>query len=256
MTSDPTIALVLLACFGLVAGIGITAVGPGGVLATVGLFLFTGLSPAAVAGTAIVTHIATGLLGTLAYVRSGQLREANTRRTALVLAAAAIAGTPVGVLINVVIPTGLFGILLASFVVLVAALVWHRQRGDASGEPHHPRHGTTLLVVGGLVVAVASGMFGVGGPLLTVPLLVAIGTPMLPALAAAQVQSIVIASIGTIGYLSQGSIDWPLALLVGVPELCGVLIGWKIAHTVPTSYLKRGMIIALLAVAPFLVLHG
>lgn len=35
------------------------------------------------------------------------------------------------------------------------------------------------------------------------------------ALAAAQAQSLVIATIGTIGYALRGSIDWPLALVVG-----------------------------------------
>lgn len=254
--NDPMMALAFLAAFGLVAGIGITAVGPGGVFATVGLFLFTGLPPATVAGTAIVTHVATGSLGTLAYARSGQLREANTRRTALVLAGTAVVGTPVGVRTNLVVSAGLFGILLAVFVVFVAALVWHRQRGDRPDEQRHPRHAMALLVGGGLVVSIVSGMFGVGGPLLTVPLLVAVGTPMLPALAAAQVQSIVISSVGALGYFVHGSIDWPLAAVVGIPELLGVLIGWKIARTVPARQLKRIMIIALLAAAPFLALRG
>ncbi len=252
----PLITLVLLGCFGLVAGIGITAVGPGGVLVTVGLLLCTGLSTPAVAGTAIVTNIATGSLGTFSYVRSGQLREPHTRRTALVLAGTAVVGTPVGVLINFTIPAGWFGILLALFVTFVAALVWHRQRAARLEDQQDPRHALPLLIGGGLVVAVVSGMFGLGGPLLTVPLLVAIGTPMLPALAAAQVQSMLIASVGSLGYLSQGSIDWPLAFVVGVPELVGVLIGWKIAHTVPTRHLTRAMIVALLAVAPFLAFHG
>lgn len=248
--------LVLLAGIGLVAGIGITAVGPGGVFATIGLFLFTGLPPATVAGTAMVTHIATGSLGSLAFLRSGQLRERNTRRTALVLAATALIGTPVGVFVNYRIPGHLFGVLLALFVVFVAALVWLRERRALTPGQHHPEHAMSLLIIGGLAVAVASGMFGVGGPLLTVPLLVAIGTPMLPALAAGQVQSVVIAGVGSVGYLSQGSIDWGLALVVGIPELCGVLIGWRIARRVPGHQLKRVMIVVLLAVAPFLALHG
>jgi uncharacterized membrane protein YfcA len=254
--NEPAIVLVVLACFGVIAGIGITAVGPGGVLATVGLFLVTGLSPAQVAGTAIVTHVATGSLGSLAYFRSGQLRERVTRRIAIILAAAAVVGTPLGVLVNLVIPGQLFGILLACFVIVVALLVWIRARGNVDDERHHPAHSTALLIGGGFVVAVASGMFGVGGPLLTVPLLVAIGTPMLPALAAAQVQSVVISTVGTIGYLSQGSIDWPLALVVGIPELCGVIIGWKIAQRTSQRRLKGAMIVALLIVAPVLALHG
>lgn len=124
------------------------------------------------------------------------------------------------------------------------------------GPRHHPRHGLALLIAGGLVVGVASGMFGVGGPLLTVPLLVAIGTPILPALAAAQVQSVIISGVGTVGYLSQSAIDWPLALIVGIPELLGVVIGWRIARRVPTRHLKRILIITLVAVAPLLVLYA
>jgi uncharacterized protein len=59
--------------FGLDAGIGITAVRPGGVLATVGLFTLTPPSPTQVAGTALVTDIATGMLGSAAYLRSAAL---------------------------------------------------------------------------------------------------------------------------------------------------------------------------------------
>ncbi|WGW11565.1 sulfite exporter TauE/SafE family protein [Saxibacter everestensis] len=254
--TDPIVALVLLASFGLIAGIGITAVGPGGVLATVGLFLFTDLPPATVAGTAIVTHIATGSLGTFAYFRSGHLREANTRRIALILAGTALIGTPVGVLVNFVVPSKLFGILLGLFLTFIAVLTWLRHRNSSAEAQGHPRHSMSLLIGGGIAVAVASGMFGVGGPLLTVPLLVAIGTPMLPALAAAQAQSVIISGVGTVGYLSQGSIDWPLAIVVGVPELCGVLIGWKIARAVSPDQLRRVMIATLLAVVPFLAFHG
>lgn len=245
-------SILLLAFIGLVAGIGITAVGPGGVLATIGLFLFTGLSPTAVAGTAMVTHVATGTVGSLAYLRSGHLRGGQTARIAVMLLATAIVGTPVGVLLNSVVSSRAFGILLAGFVTVVAVLVWYRHR-RAADDGLHPRHPTAALIAIGLLVAVASGMFGVGGPLLTVPLLVVIGTPILPALATAQVQSIIISVVGSVGYLSIGAIDWRLAFIVGVPELCGVLIGWKIARAVPARYLRWAMIVILIAVAPFLV---
>lgn len=248
------IVLVALAAFGLVAGIGITAVGPGGVLATVGLFLCTDLPPAAVAGTAIVTNVATGLVGSFAYLRSGHLAEPDTARTARVLAGTAVVGTPVGVLANFLVPGRFFGLLLASFVVMVALLVWVRQRKDT--EERTSPLPTAALVGGGVAIAVVSGMFGVGGPLLTVPLLVAVGTPMLSAVAASQVQSVIVSTVGAAGYLSQGSIDWRLAAVVGVPELCGVLIGWQVARRVPGRHLIRVMIAALLVVAPFLALHG
>lgn len=246
--------LVLLAGLGLVGGIGITALGPGGVLPTIGLFALTALTPAQVAGTAIVTHVATGALGTAAYQRSGHLREPRTRRTALVLGGTALLGTPVGVLINSRVSERTFGLILGVFVAVVALLLWYREARPPVGRRHHPR-GATVVVLG-LAVAAASGIVGIGGPMLTVPLLIGLGTPVLEALASAQAQSIVIAGVGTIGYLAHGSIDWGLAVLVGVPELAGVLLGWKIAQALPTRTLKIVLIVVLLALAPYLALRG
>jgi uncharacterized membrane protein YfcA len=102
-----------------------------------------------------------------------------------------------------------------------------------------------LLVLAGLV----------GGPMLTVPLLVACGTRILESLAAAQAQSVVIAGVGTIGYLACGAIDWPLAALIGVPELAGVLIGWRIARILSSRVLAHVLVIALFAMAPYLALQ-
>lgn len=247
--------LALLAVLGLVGGVGITAFGPGGVLVTIGLFAFTDLPASAVAGTAIVTHIGTGLLGSAAYLHSGQLRERLTRRTAGILCASALAGTPLGVLVNTAISHRSFGALLGVFVAVVAVLVWYREyRPGTRRDSEHAS--LPVLAVLGFGVAVASGLFGVGGPLLTVPLLVVLGVPLLASLAAAQVQSVVIAAVGTAGYLADGSISWSLAVLVGVPELVGVLIGWKIAHALPTRTLKYALVCVLLALAPYLALRG
>ena len=77
--------------------------------------------------------------------------------------------------------------------------------------------GARVVLPIGLAVALVSGLFGLGGQLLTVPLLISIGAPMLPALGAAQAQSIVIAGVGTVGYALRGAIAWPLVLVVGVP---------------------------------------
>ncbi|MFH9570815.1 sulfite exporter TauE/SafE family protein [Streptomyces sp. NPDC017454] len=246
--------LIALGLLGLVGGIGITAVGPGGVLPTIGLFALTGLTPAEVAGTAIVTHVATGALATAAYTRSGQLREPGTRHTALVLAASAVVGTPLGVMLNSFVSERAFGLVLAVFVAGVAGLVWFRERHGRDTPKAHPP--TALVAVLGFAVAVAAGVVGIGGPMLTVPLLVALGVPVLESLASAQAQSVVIAGVGTLGYVAHGAVDWPLAVLVGVPELAGVLLGWRIAHALPTRHLKFALVATLFALAPYLALHG
>jgi uncharacterized membrane protein YfcA len=241
------LAGILLALLGLAGGIGITAIGPGGVLPTVGLVALSTLSPAQVAGTSIVTHVATGALGTAAYLRSGELRTPQTLRTAWLLAVTALIGTVIGIRVNAALSPRWFSTLLGVLVAVVAALVLIRNR--AAGHKHPPLH---VVLAIGLFVAVVAGIVGIGGPMLTVPLLVAAGCEVLEALAAAQAQSVVIATVGTIGYLAQGSIDWPVAVLIGVPELAGVLIGWRIARALPTRILRNGMVVALFALAPYL----
>lgn len=254
MAALPLQALVALGLFGLVGGIGITALGPGGVLPTIGLFALTELSPAEVAGTAIVTHVVTGVLATAAYTRSGQLRNPATRRVALILTSTAVVGTPVGVLINTAVSKQVFGVLLGTFVALVAVLVWVRERSQVTASRSHPSAGVVAGL--GFAVAVAAGIVGIGGPMLTVPLLIVLGVPVLDSLASAQAQSIIIASVGTLGYLASGAIDWPLAALVGIPQVAGVLLGWKLAHSLPTRNLRYALIVVLFALAPYLALHG
>lgn len=248
------VVLVILAAIGFAGGIGITAVGPGGVLPTIGLFALTDLTPAEVAGTSIVTHIATGALATAAYARSGQLRDPETRRTAWLLAGTALVGTPLGALINARVSERAFGVVLGVIVAVVAALVWYRERRHGSATLAHPP--TSVVVLLGMVVAILAGIVGIGGPMLTVPLLVVLGVPLLESLAAAQAQSIVIASTGTVAYVASDSINWALAALIGIPELAGVLLGWKLAHSLPTRSLKVALVVTLIALAPYLAFRA
>ncbi|WP_132994151.1 sulfite exporter TauE/SafE family protein [Gordonia zhaorongruii] len=250
--ADAGVATVLaLIVLGLAGGIGITALGPGGVLPTIGLFTLTGLSAPAVAGTAIVTHVATGLAGSAAFWKSGQLRRADTRHTAAILAGSAVVGTPVGVWVNTLVPDRVFGVLLAGLAVGAAILLWVRE-GQSRVSQATSNPPPTVIVAVGLSVALMSGIVGIGGPMLTVPILIALGTPVLESLAAAQVQSVVIAAIGSVGYAAHGAVDWRLAAVIGLPELLGVFIGWRIAHALPTRALKCALIVALLALAPYL----
>jgi uncharacterized membrane protein YfcA len=242
--------LALLAAIGLVGGIGITTVGPGGVLPTIGLLALTGLSPAQVAGTAIVTHVATGAVGTWAYTRSGQLRARNTLRIALMLGATALLGTTAGVVAGTLVSKEIFTVIVGAVVAAAAGMLWYRGRSDVPPLVDLP---TAVVVAIGLSVSAVSGLVGIGGPMLTVPLLVAAGLPVLQSVACAQVQSIVIATVGTLGYLLHGTIDWPLAGLIGIPELAGVLIGWKLAHALPTRVLRIVLIAALCVLAVYLI---
>ena len=251
-------ALLKLLLISLAAGIGIAAVGPGGVLMTIGLFALTAMPPAAVAGTAIVTHIGTGIVGTAAYARSGELRHRATRRLALILAASAPPGVLAGMMINAYISKQGFGILLGAFVAAIGILVLHRQRSAGHAAAMPPPHALppALCALVGIAVATLASLFGLGGPMVCVPLLIALKVPVLSALAAAQVQSVAGSALGTAGYALGGAIDWPMAVFIAIPQMIGVVLGWKIARCLPARTLAYALAAVLIALAPYLALRG
>lgn len=258
--------LVALAVIALVGGIGITAIGPGGVLPTIGLFALTSMPPAAVAGTAIVTNVPAGIVGSWAYLRSGQLTKPEIRRTALILAGSALVGTPLGVWVNAMVSKQLFGYLLAAIVGAAGLLLWWREarstkaataaaaESTAVGTAESATPGPWAIRILGFAISLVSGIIGLGGPMLAVPLLLVMGVPLLEAVAASQVQSIVISGVGAAGYAAQGSIDWAMAAIIGVPLLAGVIIGWKIGTILPVRTLRFVLVAVLLALAPYLAI--
>jgi uncharacterized membrane protein YfcA len=255
----PTLAIsTLLVVVAFFAGIGYTAIGPGGIFTTIALFTLTDIASSTVAGTAQLTFIAVGVLGSVTYFRSGELSLAGNTRMAVVLSIASILGALAGAEINTYVSRDLFGLLLGGFTVVAGLIIVYRQRSDRLPEYDvdltTPR-GTVLLAAVGLGLGGVSGLLGVGGPVVAVPVLVILGVGMLSAVAVAQVQSIFIATFATTGYYLNGAVSIPLAILVGVPQLVGAFVGWRVAHYVDPARLKVWLGITLVAISPYLALQ-
>ncbi|CAN5806044.1 sulfite exporter TauE/SafE family protein [soil metagenome] len=246
----------LLAAISFLAGVGITSIGPGGILLTIALYSLTTLAPAEVAGTASVTFIVTGLLGTLIYARSGQLRNRGTRRMAWMLSGTSIAGALAGAWANPWLSPRLFGLLLGIASAVAGAVIIRQTWRGLTPRAHldsATRSGRLWLAVLGFGIGFTGGLLGVGGPVLAVPALVVLGVPLLCALAMAQVQSIFVATFATLGFVLQGAVLWPLALSIGLPQLIGAFLGWRIAHRVPAARLKLVLGAALFVLGSFLI---
>ncbi|MFC4548828.1 MULTISPECIES: sulfite exporter TauE/SafE family protein [Halorussus] len=253
----PAGTLVLLVVISLLGGVGITAVGPGGIFVTIALYALTDLPPAVVVGTASATFIVTGVLGTASYYRSGELGTAGGARAAAILSVTGLVGALVGVRLNALVDEATFGLLLGVFISLTGVLVFYRSRyGGGDDERDRPRVPESLKygVIGGFV-GVSGGLLGVGGPVLAVPILVVAGVPMLLAVGTAQVQSIFIATFATFGYVVRDAVAWPLVAVIGIPELVGVVIGWRVAQSVDAELLTRVLAGLMLLLGPYLVLR-
>jgi len=247
--------LVGLGVIAFLSGIGITTVGPGGIFVTIALYSLTALPASLVAGTAHMMFIATGLVGSAVYVHSGEMKTGQGRSIAILLSVSSLLGALIGAFVNPLLPRALFGLLLGAVSMATgASIVYRDRRGltplyrvDATA-----RRGQFVLGSLGFTLGIASGMLGVGGPVLAVPALIVVGVPMLLAVAVAQVQSIFIALFAATGYVLQGNVSLSLAGVLGLPLLAGVVVGWKIAHLVAPARLKVVLGIVLVAVGPFL----
>jgi len=248
-----TATLLALVVVTFLAGVGITAIGPGGVFVTIALSLVL-VRPGLIAGTAGATNIATGIVGSAAYVHSGELRTEQGKRMMVVLSLTGLAGALLGAGINALVSAELFEVLLGGFVALAGVLTWYRERygSGGGGFDARTRRGTVLVAGVGFAVGVPAGLLGVGGPVLAVPLLVALGAPMVPAVAVAQVQSIFIAGFATAGYLVRDAVSLWLVALIGVPELIGVVVGWQVAHRVSARRLKLALAVVLVTLGPYI----
>ncbi|MFC6905056.1 sulfite exporter TauE/SafE family protein [Halalkalicoccus tibetensis] len=248
----------LLALIALFAGVGITAIGPGGVFVTIALFALSPLSTAEVAGTASATFVATGLLGSLVYLQSGEFAQGHAREMAIVLSVTSILGALAGSQLNLLLPEAVFGYLLSAFVACIGGVIVYRERvglrpsNRLDAVPDRQRR----ILIGsiGFGVGVLGGLLGVGGPVVAVPILVVLGVPMLVAVAVAQVQSVFISGFAAASYALAGAVSIPVALLVGIPQLIGVVAGWKVAHLVDPGRLRVILGVVLIVVAPTLLL--
>ena len=103
----------------------------------------------------------------------------------------------------------------------------------------------------GAVTGFGSGLTGVGGPALSVPMMVLFGFPALAAIGASQVIQILASVSGSIGHLAQGHIDLRLAALLTVFEVAGVWLGVQLGHAVDARLLRRavGMLCVLVGAA-------
>lgn len=251
--------LILLLIIALIGGACITTIGPGGIFVTIALFMLPPLDPGAVAGTASATFITTGIVGSLGYLRSGQLKGKVAFKASMVLSLASVAGAFAGAKVNKLLNTAGFAVILGVFVLLTGCIILYRQYNELSPDKSlQIDTGKGLAWMGsvGIIVGFPGGLLGVGGPVLAVPLLVVLGAPMLLSVALAQVQSIFISGMATFSYALQGAVDWVLAGILMIPLLIGTVAGWYFAQRIKVKRLKVALAIVLIALGIYLMSGG
>jgi uncharacterized protein len=106
-----------------------------------------------------------------------------------------------------------------------------------------------LAVLAGLGAGVLSGLFGVGGGILFVPALVALGLGEVEAAATSLLAIVPTAGVGIWRQARYGNVRLRAALTIGLASIVSVEVGVQIATSLPEHVLRRLFGLLLLGVA-------
>ncbi len=115
-----------------------------------------------------------------------------------------------------------------------------RTRRGQNGRVHsdgQARPRILVLIAIGALTGLASGLFGVGGGIVIVPALVALGVDQRKAAATSLVALVPISIAGTVTYAVTGDVNWIAALLLAVGSVAGAPLGVRLLHRLPTRVL-------------------
>ena len=229
---------------GLVSGVlaGLFGVG-GGILMTPGIQVLLGAPPIVALATPLPAIFPTALAGALAYRRGGEL---DTRAAAW-LVGPGLLGAALGAWLTDLVDTTL--LLLATALLLgwqAAAII-----RDARRPGREVREATAPILGGiGAVAGFVSGLLGIGGGLVMVPLLGGwLGMPLKRALGTSLLVIVALVVPGTIVHAALGHIDWGICLALIVGGVPGARLGAALALGAQERTLRVVVGCGLLAIA-------
>ena len=244
------LAWLLPIAFGVGALIG--AVGIGGVLLIPALTAFAALPIQTAMATALFTFTFTGIVGTWLFQRRGSIDWPVARPVLLT----AVVFAFFGAWANSIARPRALALILAGIIIFAGVYTLATWRG-LQQPPFHdrPQAKRIVLLAVGAIAGFGSGLTGVGGPALSVPLMVLLGFPALVSIGVSQVIQIAAALSGTLGNLRFGSIDFGIAGVVTVLEIGGVMVGVRVAHAVGAAVLRKSVAVLCLVVGVALIVR-
>ena len=199
---------ILLAITALVAGTFIGTVGVGGILLIPAFIFFAGMNTHEASATALFTFLFTGILGAYLFQKKGSIHWGATLPVCLGAIIFSYIGAESNIRIEETLLRGVIGVL-----VVIAGVFALR--------------------------APPKGLSGAGGPLFSVPLMLAFKFNPLLTIGASQVLQIISAGSGSAANFLNEVIRFDWALFILLFELIGIYIGVQLAHRVSLDKLRK-----------------
>jgi uncharacterized membrane protein YfcA len=230
---------------------GLLGIGGGVILIPLALYVppFLGLpaySMGQVIGMSMVQVLAASVMG----LRSHARRGAVPRELVIPLAVAVGIGAVVGGLASGVLPEALLKVVFAAIALVAALLMLAPTQPAAEGTtiPEGFRRFPAALL--SLFVGLASGLLGIGGGILMIPLLTTIFRLPIRLVIGTSIAVVFVAGLmGTLGKAMAHQIPWRESGFLVLGALAGAPLGARLSHRLPVSWLRKLLAVTLLVTA-------
>lgn len=227
----------LLLTLSFIIGILIGATGVGGVLLIPVLSYCTSLNIHEAMGTALFSFLFTGVIATVIYQRHGSIDWKIAIPVCLGSAITSYLGAFLNAFANANVLYAILGM-----IIILSSLYTMRPTPTASFTSAMGQRQRLYLLLGiGCAVGFLSGLTGIGGGLVSIPVMLTLGFPTFATIGTGQVLQGIVALFGSASNVKNNFVDFSLVWWVTFVEVLGVFVGVKVAHVLPISLLKKGV---------------
>lgn len=222
---------------GIVAGFicGLFGMG-GGSLLVPAIFHVFQLPMKQAIGTSLFVIIFSALSALINYIRHNQVKGG----IAFLLVPFGILGAQAGALFTDRLPEIVVRYL---FIILVTALgikMFVHPENEVSCEKGEIKYNKISAILIGLFAGLVSGLCGVGGAVLLIPLLyIFLKVPMHACIGTSLIAIFFNSLSGGIGYIARGYVDFRLGIFLGIGSMCAAPLGARMSINTPREKLRR-----------------
>lgn len=228
------LVLLVLAAFG--AGWMDSVVGGGGLLQLPALLLIPGIAPV----QALATNKLGSVFGTATSSITYYRRVKPDLRTALPMAAVALAGSVAGAAVAIVLPSAAFKPIIVIALLVVASITLFKPKmGSATalrfaGHRHH-----VIAGAAGVAIGFYDGLIGPGtGTFLLMALVGLLGYDFLQASAKAKIVNLATNLGALLLFIPVGAVLWKLGLVLAAANIAGSYLGSRMAIARGTGFIR------------------
>lgn len=231
--------LALIVGLGIGIVVGLLGAG-GGILSVPALMYLLGQAPYAAAIGSLIGVALTSAGALLVHARAGSVQIRAGLLFGGLSVVGALAGARLSLLLDDEMLVRIFSIFLLLVGIAFAVRTWRGPTEDsATGRPRRQWRDLMRLIIVATLAGLLTGIFGVGGGFMIVPVLVLVmAVPMKEAVGTSLLVMVVTSLAGIVGRMPlQGTIDWQLIGLFVAGSVVGGLLGSVFSKRLPPRLL-------------------